>query len=136
MREKGDPAEVHPELRTACFRTRIDPPELELSAVVAPSMRRGDGRARIVALETLDANGKPTSIWRSGEPACVRVAVRFDAAVEDPVVGIMIRTRIGMEVYGTNTELENVKLGPVRGRRHHVSSVFASTATFARRPIR
>jgi lipopolysaccharide transport system ATP-binding protein len=33
--------------------------------------------------------------------------------VEDPVVGIMIRTRVGFEVYGTNTELEGVKLGPV-----------------------
>jgi lipopolysaccharide transport system ATP-binding protein len=32
--------------------------------------------------------------------------------VDDPVVGIMIRTRIGMEVYGTNTELEGLKLGP------------------------
>ena len=32
--------------------------------------------------------------------------------VADPVIGIMIRTRIGMEVYGTNTELENLKLGP------------------------
>jgi lipopolysaccharide transport system ATP-binding protein len=28
------------------------------------------------------------------------------------VIGIMIRTRVGMEVYGTNTELEQVKLGP------------------------
>ena len=30
----------------------------------------------------------------------------------DPVVGIMIRTRIGLNVYGTNTELEQLKLGP------------------------
>jgi lipopolysaccharide transport system ATP-binding protein len=79
---------------------------------MAPSMRRGDGRAHILALETLDGLGTPTTVWRSGERASVRVCVRFDAAVDDPVVGIMIRTRIGMEVYGTNTELENVRLGP------------------------
>ena len=30
----------------------------------------------------------------------------------DPVVGIMIRTRIGLNVYGTNTELERLPLGP------------------------
>ena len=42
----------------------------------------------------------------------VRVAVRFREAVADPVVGIMIRTRIGLNVYGTNTELEQLKLGP------------------------
>ena len=81
-------------------------------AEIAPSMRRGDGRAKIVALETLDANGTPTNVWRSGEKVRIRVSVRFGAAVDDPVVGIMIRTRIGMEVYGTNTELESVKLGP------------------------
>jgi len=32
--------------------------------------------------------------------------------VEDPVVGMMIRTRIGLNVYGTNTELEKLRLGP------------------------
>jgi lipopolysaccharide transport system ATP-binding protein len=31
--------------------------------------------------------------------------------VEDPVIGIMIRTRIGLNVYGTNTELEQQKNG-------------------------
>ena len=51
-------------------------------------------------------------IWRSGERALVRVAVKFKEPVADPVVGIMIRTRIGLNVYGTNTELEQVKLGP------------------------
>jgi lipopolysaccharide transport system ATP-binding protein len=42
----------------------------------------------------------------------VRVVVRFERPVADPVVGILIRTRIGFEVYGTNTELEGLRLGP------------------------
>ena len=50
--------------------------------------------------------------WKSGEMVGVRVAVRYREAVENPVIGIMIRTRIGFEVYGTNTELEGVRLGP------------------------
>ena len=29
-------------------------------------------------------------------------------------MGILIRTRIGLHVYGTNTELENIHFGPVR----------------------
>jgi lipopolysaccharide transport system ATP-binding protein len=44
----------------------------------------------------------------------IRVIVRFAAAVTDPVAGIMIRTRIGLNVYGTNTELEGLRPGPVR----------------------
>jgi lipopolysaccharide transport system ATP-binding protein len=51
-------------------------------------------------------------VWRSGEEVGVRVTVRYRAAVLDPVVGIMIRTRIGFEVYGTNTEAEHVRIGP------------------------
>ncbi len=75
-------------------------------------MRRGDGRAEILSIETLGENGCPTMVWRSGELAVVKVRVRFHEAVADPVIGIMIRTRIGLNVYGTNTELENLKLGP------------------------
>lgn len=79
---------------------------------LAPSLRRGDGRAELLSVETLDAEGRPTVVWQSGQPASVRVRVRYAAAVGDPVIGIMIRTRIGFEVFGTNTELEQVALGP------------------------
>ncbi|HXG34177.1 MAG TPA: Wzt carbohydrate-binding domain-containing protein [Bryobacteraceae bacterium] len=82
--------------------------------VLEPAFRRGDGRAELVELETLDECKRPTMVWESGRPVAVRVTVRFRQAVEDPVVGIMIRTRIGFEVYGTNTELERVRLGPCR----------------------
>ncbi len=79
---------------------------------LAPSLRRGDGRARVLSVETLDGQGRATTVWQGGEEAAVRVTVRFTQPVADPVVGIMIRTRIGFEVYGTNTWLEGVKLGP------------------------
>jgi hypothetical protein len=36
--------------------------------------------------------------------------------VPDPVVGILIRTRIGLNVCGTNTELEKLKFGHARRR--------------------
>jgi lipopolysaccharide transport system ATP-binding protein len=79
---------------------------------LAPRWRRGDGRAEIVSIEIIGENGAPTVVWRSGELAVVKVRVRFREAVADPVIGIMIRTRIGLNVYGTNTELERLKLGP------------------------
>ncbi len=79
---------------------------------LTPSLRRGDGRAQLVSIETLDGQGRVTEVWQGGEDAAVRVTVRFSQAVADPVVGIMIRNRIGFEVYGTNTGLESVRLGP------------------------
>jgi hypothetical protein len=88
-------------------------------------MRRGDGRAEILSLETLGASGLPTAVWQSGENATVRVTVRYHDAVEQPVIGIMIRTRIGLEVYGTNTELEKVNTGTcTAGSRMQVEFAF------------
>jgi lipopolysaccharide transport system ATP-binding protein len=84
-----------------------------MSAPLAPRTRRGDGRAQVLKVETIGEEGRPTLVWRSGELAVVRATVRFRDAVADPVVGMMIRTRIGLNVYGTNTELERLKLGPV-----------------------
>jgi lipopolysaccharide transport system ATP-binding protein len=47
----------------------------------------------------------------SGECVTVRVRSRFQTATSDPMVGILIRTRIGMDVYGTNTRIEQLSLG-------------------------
>jgi ABC-type thiamine transport system ATPase subunit len=108
---KGDPGEVLEKYSRHVAR-RLQQWGDSVSQPLTPSMRRGDGRAEIVNLEALGAEAEPTMVWQSGAPAAVRVQVRFREAVADPVVGIMIRTRIGFEVYGTNTELEKVKLGP------------------------
>lgn len=84
----------------------------EVSSVLSPRLRRGDGRAEILQVETLGESGKPTMVWRSGELAVVRISVRFRQTVADPVIGILVRSRVGLNVYGTNTELERLKLGP------------------------
>src|SRR5205823_175848 len=82
------------------------------SAALTADRRNGDGRAEILQIETLGSNSQPTTVWRSGEAVQVRVSVRFKQEVAKPVLGLMIRSRIGLDVYGTNTELEKVKLGP------------------------
>lgn len=110
LRAKGDPGEViGAYIREVIEQAKAAQPASGLH----PSLRRGDGRAEILAVEVLDENGHPCAVIASGAQATVRVRVRYQANVEDPVVGIMIRTRIGFEVYGTNTELERVALGPV-----------------------
>jgi lipopolysaccharide transport system ATP-binding protein len=83
-----------------------------LSERMSTTVRRGDGRAEVLSITTLGETGTPTVVWQSGEEVGIRVMVRYRAAVADPVVGIMIRTRIGFEVYGTNTEAEQIRIGP------------------------
>jgi energy-coupling factor transporter ATP-binding protein EcfA2 len=79
---------------------------------LAPSFRRGDGRAEVISIETLGPEDQPTIVWKSREHVKVRATVRFHEAIENPVIGMLIRTQIGFEVYGTNTELEGLKIGP------------------------
>lgn len=109
---RGDPAEVLPAYRRHVAKALRRSGEGE-TAPLAPSLRNGDGRAELVSVEILGENGEPSTVWRSGENVAVRVTVRYAAAVGNPVVGILIRTRIGLNVYGTNTELERIEAGPV-----------------------
>jgi len=107
---RGDPGEVldaYHEHIARQFRAWGE----TLSSPMRLALRRGDGRAEILSLETLGENGHPSVVWRSGETVAVRVRVRYREFVEEPVIGIMIRTRIGLNVYGTNTELEKRKTG-------------------------
>jgi lipopolysaccharide transport system ATP-binding protein len=121
---KGDPGQILAQYRTY-MAGRLRRWGETASAPLAPSMRRGDGRAKVVGIETLSEQGRPTMVWRSGERVMVRVTVRFEKHVANPVVGIMIRTRIGFEVYGTNTELEKLDLGPrVAGETARVTFSF------------
>jgi homopolymeric O-antigen transport system ATP-binding protein len=107
---KGDPKETlvrygrHVAERIRSWGETI-PPRL------APSFRHGNGRAEVMSVESLGEGGKPTIVWKSGEMVSVRAEVRYHEAVENPVLGLLIRTQIGFEVYGTNTELERVKIG-------------------------
>ena len=81
---------------------------------VGASYRHGDGTSEIVAVELLNRSGEPCRSVAGGEAVTVRVRSRFHQAKDDPMVGILVRSRIGMEVYGTNTRLEHVELGSFR----------------------
>jgi ABC-type polysaccharide/polyol phosphate transport system ATPase subunit len=81
---------------------------------VRGSFRHGDGTSEITSVEILNENGEPAGTVRSGENITVRVRARFHTAQSHPMVGILIRTRIGMDVYGTNTGIERIELGDMQ----------------------
>lgn len=110
---KGDPKETVQAYRHHIAR-RLSELGRGANIALTPTLRKGDGRASLEIVELRNSAGDMTSVLCTGETVCVRVVVRFAAEVAAPVVGILIRTRIGFEVFGTNTELENVSLGPCR----------------------
>ena len=109
---RGDPAEVLPLYRRHCAFELRRTGDGQTTAL-APSLRNGDGRAALRNIELLGENGEPSTVFRSGEPIVIRVTALYAADVADPVIGILLRTRIGLNVYGTNTELENLHPGPL-----------------------
>lgn len=110
--KRGDPGEVLVHYRRHVAEVLLASGEGQMPRV-SPTMRTGDGRAELEKIELIGENGDPATVFRSGEAVAIRVTVRFARWVADPVVGIMIRTRIGLNVYGTNTELEQIHFGPV-----------------------
>jgi lipopolysaccharide transport system ATP-binding protein len=79
--------------------------------VAKSSFRHGDGASRIVDARLMSKMGQSSRAFRPGEAVVIRVRAVFHQAVSNPVVGILIRNRIGMDVFGTNTRLERMELG-------------------------
>jgi homopolymeric O-antigen transport system ATP-binding protein len=94
------------------------------------SFRHGDRQAVVAKVELYNESGHEALVFRSGENIRVRVLVYFHEPHSRPVVGIMIRTRIGMEVFGTNTELEDARPQPAQaGELCEVNFAFACWLT-------
>lgn len=73
--------------------------------------RHGDRASRIVEVCILNPAGEPLSAVPAGTDVVVRVRAIFDKAVVNPMIGMLIRNRLGIEVFGTNTRIEGIDLG-------------------------
>lgn len=69
------------------------------------SFRHGDGKSVIERVELLDEAGRGTRLVSAGGRVRVRVTIRFEESVEEPMVGILIRNRNGIDVFGINTRV-------------------------------
>ena len=64
--------------------------------------RSGSGDATIESVE-LHVNGEPARALLSGVEATLRICGKTIAAIDELTVGILIRDRLGNDVFGTNT---------------------------------
>jgi lipopolysaccharide transport system ATP-binding protein len=86
----------------------------ETVEAIIGNFRHGDAASRITSVEVVNSDGTPTTTLRSGEAVSVRIEARFDNDVENPIVGMLIRNRLGIEIFGTNTRIEGIELGSFR----------------------
>ncbi len=106
------------------------PPEGNGEARLASSFRHGDGASEILKVELLNGAGEPATVILTGEQVTARVVARFRQDVSDPIVGVLIRNRLGIDVFGTNTRVERKDLGEFRaGERIEVDFRFECLLT-------
>jgi ABC-type polysaccharide/polyol phosphate transport system ATPase subunit len=79
--------------------------------LTSASFRHGDGAALIRSVELRNARGEPAASVEAGEQLSIHVEAEFTRDVEHPVFGLLIRNRLGIDVYGTNTRVEQIDLG-------------------------
>jgi ABC-2 type transport system ATP-binding protein len=73
--------------------------------------------ARVLAVHVLDGDGRPVLAPRPEDDVVFRVTVEADDPVENWVLGIGIDTPTGQPIFGTNTQLLDLPMEPLRGRR-------------------
>ena len=106
--DRGDPGLVFGRYRERELRRTI---ELAAADDDTSPEHHGDGRTVLDSVRITDTTGINVAHLKSGAPAIVELILRASREATETVVGIMIRSRVGVTVYGTNTELEGVPLG-------------------------
>jgi len=77
--------------------------------------RWGSREVEITGVRLLDDRDRPRHVYTPGESLTVALSVRAEAPVEDFVFGIGLFTTDGVNVYGTNTHLEEFEAETLHG---------------------
>ena len=80
----------------------------------------GDKQAQIVDFAIIDKTGKYTNVLTKGDEFKIRVKIRANEDVHEPISTFTIKTLKGTDVTGTNTMFENVFLGDLKAGEERV----------------
>ena len=72
--------------------------------------RFGSGSATVLGVEMIDDYNHPILVIESGLPLTIKISVEFKELVVKPIIGMVIRDRLGNDITATNTLLEGYEL--------------------------
>ncbi len=110
MTQRRDPLSRE-EVTSASFASATDTAEnLVVRTLPIVDHRWGNRQAEVIGIQILDQAGTPCETAQHGDKITIRVSVAFHVDVPDPIVGILMRNRLGEDICGINTSAENVTL--------------------------
>lgn len=74
-------------------------------------------QARVVSIQPTGPDGRPITQLEPGDDLLLRVTVESEKPLEDWIVGVGIDTPTGQQVFGTNTQLLDLRMDRLVGRR-------------------
>lgn len=74
----------------------------------------GDKSAEIVDFGVFDKKNYLTNTISKGDECTIRMKVRFQKDIQDPIFAFSIKNKLGIEIAGTNTMYENCETGLCR----------------------
>ncbi len=89
-------------------------PESEEEHAERVGSRHGDGSSEIESVRLLAQYKGEQSAFNRGDHITVEIGIRFLRDVDEPKVGILIRNRLGVDIFGTNTQVEGISLGQLQ----------------------
>jgi lipopolysaccharide transport system ATP-binding protein len=122
---QGEPADVlnqYQEIvmeRERAYEAESEGPSADAASVekfepLTFTYRHGNHDAEIVIAELADTTSRRVEFVETGTALTMKLAARFKADVDNPVMGFLIRNRHGISAYGTNTHEQKLELGQVR----------------------
>jgi lipopolysaccharide transport system ATP-binding protein len=79
---------------------------------IQEEFRFGSREAEIIDYCLLNEAGQKTVVWESGEIGTIVVITRFHKSVERPIVGVVVNTPTGVNVFGENSWYAGHEPGP------------------------
>ena len=74
-------------------------------------MEYGDKKAEIIDFCMMDSNKVITNNIEKDKPFYIKMKVKFNGPIEEPIFAYTIKDRMGNDLTGTNTLYENIEVG-------------------------
>ena len=108
--ENGEPVEAQPEPEAEGAGLSLDADNFSCRPGYNPGEYRwGDGAGTLTDFVLLCADAGETASLPFGSAVRLLVAMRFNSRVVNPILGFAVKTKEGVTVYNTNTELQPVE---------------------------